>query len=455
MAKRGEIRVVELFAGVGGFRLGLEGIKSKDFNLSGASKKFKTVWANQWEPGKSKQHAVTIYRNRFGENANMVNKDVATVIDDVPAHELLVGGFPCQDYSVAHTGAQGLEGKKGVLWWSIDKIVAARRPPYILLENVDRLVKSPASQRGRDFGIILRCLLDKGYAVEWRIVNAAEYGQAQRRRRTFIFAYHKTTAFYKKLARQFRTYQDDALINAIYKDGFFAKVFPVEMKMADKDLNKVTRAAIGIDDYSDLAKVSGEFKAQFYSSGIMFEGRVWSLETTPKHVAPIIMRETREAGAVDAKYFLGANLGQWKYLKGAKSEDRVDKKTGYAYKFTEGPVAFPDSLDKPSRTMLTSESSVNRSTHVIEDAKTGKLRLLTPVECERLNGFPDGWTAVETVPEKFRYFAMGNALVVPLIKMMGKEIESLVGDSSSKPLKLINSVLKYFAELRAQTGVDE
>lgn len=450
MAKT-QIRVVELFAGVGGFRLGLEGIKSKDFVLKGASDKFKTVWANQWEPGKSRQHAVTIYRDRFGEKANMVNEDVATVIDQVPEHELLVGGFPCQDYSVAHTGAQGIEGKKGVLWWSIDKIVAKREPPYILLENVDRLVKSPASQRGRDFGIILRCLLDKGYAVEWRIVNAADYGQAQRRRRTFIFAYHKKTSYYKRLAKSFNEYQNDALINAIYRDGFFAKVFPVEFAMDEKNGKKVTQAKIGKDVYPELTDVSNDFKIPFYSSGIMFDGRIWTLETTPKFVKPITMRKTREKGVVDAKYFLGDELGQWTFLKGAKSLDRVDKKTGFKYHFTEGPVAFPDSLDKPSRTMLTSESSVNRSTHVIEDAKTGKLRLLTPVECERLNGFPDNWTNVETVPEKFRYFAMGNALVVPLIKMMGAEIvKASEMDAKVGPVKLLKAVLRRLANFRAE-----
>ena len=452
MAKK-QIRVVELFAGVGGFRLGLEGIKSKDFALKGASDKFKTVWANQWEPGKSHQHAVTIYRDRFGVKANMVNEDVATVIDQVPEHELLVGGFPCQDYSVAHTGAQGIEGKKGVLWWSIDKIVAKREPPYILLENVDRLVKSPASQRGRDFGIILRCLLDKGYAVEWRIVNAADYGQAQRRRRTFIFAYNKKTAYYKKLARRFGVYQNDALINAIYRDGFFAKVFPVEFKMTQKNESKVTKAQIGADVYSDLEKVSSEFKAPFYSSGIMFEGRIWSMETTPRYKKPITIRKIREKNEVDERYFLGEDLHQWEYLKGAKSENRIDKKTGYAYKFTEGPVAFPDSLDKPSRTMLTSESSVNRSTHVIQDAKTGHFRLLTPVESERLNGFPDNWTNVDNVPEKFRYFAMGNALVVPLIKMMGAEIVK-VSEMGVKdgPIKLLKAVLRQLAKFRVEVS---
>lgn len=84
-------------------------------------------------------------------------------------------------------------------------------------------------------------------------------------------------------------------------------------------------------------------------------------------------------------------------------------------------MCFPDNLNLPSRTILTSESSINRSTHVIKDYVTEKLRLLTPVECERLNGFPDNWTNTG-MPEKFRYFVMGNALVVPIITKIGERI---------------------------------
>src|SRR3954462_4428561 len=172
-------RVVELFAGVGGFRVALE--------RSG----WQTVWANQWEPSTKAQHAADCYR-RHWDDGTLVNADIATVIDDVPEHDLLVGGFPCQDYSVAKTlnQAHGIEGKKGVLWWQIYRILEDRRPRFVFLENVDRLLKSPATQRGRDFAIILACLSDLGYLVEWRVVNAADHGFPQRRRRVLIVAHH-------------------------------------------------------------------------------------------------------------------------------------------------------------------------------------------------------------------------------------------------------------------------
>ena len=252
------VRVVELFAGVGGFRVGLERC-NKDV--------FQTVWANQWEPGQKGQWAYHCYKDRFGAAANCVNQDISTVIDQVPAHDLLVGGFPCQDYSVASTGAKGIEGKKGVLWWSIDDIVHKRHPRYILLENVDRLLKSPTKQRGRDFGIILKCLWDEGYAVEWRVINAAEYGNIQRRRRIFIFASKDTT---KQFARIKKHFGDNGAFDWLSKDGFFAGVFPV------KQLHHAKKAPTGLDlrGYGDLVSVSDTFKATFYNSGVMYDGKI-------------------------------------------------------------------------------------------------------------------------------------------------------------------------------------
>ncbi|MEK6809392.1 MAG: DNA (cytosine-5-)-methyltransferase, partial [Nanoarchaeota archaeon] len=175
-----KIKVVELFAGVGGFRIG----------LGNASKKYEVVWSNQWEPATKTQDASDVYVKRFGEE-NHSNVDIVKVnIKDIPKHNLLVGGFPCQDYSVAKSLSQskGITGKKGVLWWEIHRILkdSKSNPEFVLLENVDRLLSSPASQRGRDFAIMLASLSDLGYIVEWRIINAADYGMPQRRRRVFI-----------------------------------------------------------------------------------------------------------------------------------------------------------------------------------------------------------------------------------------------------------------------------
>ena len=407
---KNDIEVVELFAGVGGFRVGLE--KS--------SVRYKTIWANQWEPGKKAQHAFDCYVSHFGGTESHVNEDIAKVKGLVPKHDLLVGGFPCQDYSVARTGAQGITGKKGVLWWEINDVLKVNRPKYLLLENVDRLIKSPSSQRGRDFGIILRCLFDLGYAVEWRVINAAEYGNAQRRRRIFIFAYHNSTNLYKKLATIATTLGKKALKDWVINDGFYPSAFPVKNDI------KIDAYEFWIDQikYPLLADVSEKFKATFRNSGVMINGQIVTADLAPNGEVPIFLRDIRHTEKVDAKYFLNGSLEKWEYLKGAKKINRV-RPNGEPYVFSEGGMCFPDNLDAPARTMLTSEASVNRSSHVIEDCLTGKLRLLTPVECERLNGFADDWTNTG-MPEKFRYFVMGNALVVPVVTRIGNRLLEII-----------------------------
>lgn len=403
MAGRKNICVVELFAGVGGFRIGLEA----------ASPRFKTIWADQWEPGQAGQWAFKCYEENFKKASHCVNADIATVIDQVPAHDLLVGGFPCQDYSVAHTGAQGIEGQKGVLWWSIHDIIKSKHPKFILLENVDRLLKSPAKQRGRDFGIILRCLHDEGYVVEWRVINAADYGNAQRRRRTFIFAAREHSRFYNRLHRL-----NIAKNGAIWlrKKGFFAPAFPV-----DQDFASLPSTA-DLSRYKDLVDMTERFAANFYNAGIMANGIVYSEELTPIYIAPTPLSALVESDGVDEHFFISKDaMDKWKYMKGAKKIPRKSRVTGFEYMFSEGPIAFPDPLDRPARTMLTSEGSNNRSTHIVLDPKTGRMRRLTPLECERINGFPDNWTDTG-MPERQRYFIMGNALVVPLIEKMGQRL---------------------------------
>lgn len=397
--------VCELFAGVGGFRLGLER----------SSKEWTTVWANQWEPSKKSQHAYDCYCYHFGKSENHVNRDIASIDKDtIPEHNLLVGGFPCQDYSVARTGAKGINGVKGVLWWQIRDILDIKRPKFVLLENVDRLLKSPASQRGRDFGVMLACFNQLGYSVEWRVINAADYGFAQRRRRIFIFAYRNDTYY--------ATNQVEDVCSIINTQGFFAKTFPIDA------MDTISSTTF---EHTDLADISDNFKYEFKNSGYMSKGTIHTCSITPRYEKETTIRDITDKIASEKynlnedleKYYLGENLEKWKYLKGAKKIERTSK-TGHKYIFSEGPIAFPDPIDKPARTMLTSESSINRSTHVIEDPNTKQLRLLTPIEAELIQGFDSNWTATG-MPEKFRYFCMGNSLVVGLVERMGLTLNKI------------------------------
>ena len=379
-----------------------------EYGLEKSDSNWDTVWANQWEPGKKAQHAFDCYINHFGKEDKYVNEDIS-IIDknSIPNHNLLVGGFPCQDYSVAHTGAKGIEGKKGVLWWQIRDTLEAKKPKFVLLENVDRLLKSPANQRGRDFGVILACFNDLGYDVEWRVINAADYGFTQRRRRTFIFAYKNDTNYYKSI-------QNKSSESIILENGFFVKEFPIYTNIDAQEIDF---------EYKDLIDVSDNFKMNFKNSGVMKNGKIYTTEVTPIAINPNPLSKIIEYNGVNSKYNLGDNIDKWKYLKGAKD---ILRKAGtpYEYHFREGAIAFPDSLDKPARTMLTSEGSLNRSTHVIEDPKSKCYRILTPIETERINGFPDNWTNTG-MPEKFRYFCMGNALVVGLIERMGNSLNKI------------------------------
>ena len=150
------IKIAELFAGIGGFRIGFEATnkqlpKFAGYKAERDKKYFDVVWSNQWEPSTKAQHASVVYENRFGKLGHC-NMDISQVeVSEIPDHDLLVGGFPCQDYSVATTlkNSKGLIGKKGVLWWSIHRILTERsnKPKYLFLENVDRLLISPSGQR--------------------------------------------------------------------------------------------------------------------------------------------------------------------------------------------------------------------------------------------------------------------------------------------------------------------
>ena len=407
-----EKTVVELFAGVGGFRCGLNKVELKNDKVK-ENGNWKFVWANQWEPSTKTQDAFDCYSKRFGSE-DVSNVDIFEVNKkEIPNHTLLVGGFPCQDYSVAQTlsNSKGIEGKKGVLWWAIADVLKAKKTPFVFLENVDRLLLSPASQRGRDFGIILRSFYDNGYAVEWRVINAGEYGFQQKRRRTYIIAYHKTTNYYKEMKKI--NMKDIVLTN-----GIFAKQFPTKSEILDSNMTNIS-------NYKDLVDISDNFKNQFYNSGVMFNGEVFTAKLESDCNEVFVLRKIRETKDVDEKYFLSEDkIEKFRYLKGYKRIPRV-KPNGETYMYSEGAMSFPDNLDLPARTMLTSESGVSRTTHVIEDYKTNKLRLLTPLECERINGFPDAWTNTGMTDKK-RYFMMGNALVVGVVEKIGIELEKII-----------------------------
>ena len=425
-----KIKVAELFAGVGGFRLGLE---KSDFDI---------VWSNQWEPSTKKQHASEVYEARFGKE-NHSNEDINQVVtrdvEEIPDHDLLVGGFPCQDYSVATTlhNSKGLKGKKGVLWWSIHSILENKKnkPKYLFLENVDRLLKSPANQRGRDFAVMLQSLNDLGYAVEWRVINAAEYGMPQRRRRVFFIGYHKSTDAYKKLKKANKT-------DWLSTEGTIAKAFPI------LKINSLQEVELK----GDLVEITDNFNkdgklSPFLNTGMLINGKVYTAKSQPDHKGKKTkLRDLLQNGEVTDDFFIKdkklktpktitnrdgekriitTEIEMWEYLKGSKKEKRITQ-NGFEYNYGEGAMIYPDSLDNASRTIITGEGgkSPSRFKHVVKSDRG--LRRLTPIELERLNMFPDNHTQLEGITDTKRAFFMGNALVVGVIEKIGEELYKLI-----------------------------
>lgn len=443
-----KIRVVELFAGVGGFRIGLEG----------ASDVYDTVWNNQWEPSTVHQDASLVYKARFGSKGHC-NQDINTVAtEDIPDHDLLVGGFPCQDYSVASTLSRsgGIEGKKGVLWWQIYRILdekGSKRPSYLFFENVDRLLGSPAKQRGRDFAIILASLADLGYTVEWRVINAAEYGMPQRRRRTYIVGYREGSPVAAKVRQ---------LADWVLYDGVMAKAFPFRAKGGTQSEFDIEGT---IKEVSDNFNKDGK-TSPWGNAGIMCGRHVFSVDADPVYEGPtttlggIVVDER----FVPEEFFIPQDeVARWEYEKGAKKIERTSKE-GFKYVFSEGGMAFPDSLDKPSRTIITGEggAAASRFKHVVL-TPSGRYRRLIPLELERLNMFPDNHTCHPDVTDGRRAFLMGNALVCGIVQQVGKSLYRFIYEQepvSTHPIDMKRDkeptlCLDLFSQLSSELKVNK
>lgn len=428
------MNVFSMFDGVGGFIVGLDRVEDNFFT---------TTYSNQYEPSRKSQDAFEVGLYNY-PNMEHIPTDVAEITDEKFEEmnkngvEVIVGGFPCQDYSVARSKKNelGIEGKKGVLFWEIVRATRIIKPKYLILENVDRLLKAPSNQRGRDFAVMLGAFDQLGYSVEWRVINAAEYGAAQRRRRVFLFVYRNDTNWAKHIDDIYEEEQTSLnLLNVksyqtydkyIFQDGLFARQFPIKQTPYK---NRTNFEQLSMD----IKEVSDNFSGKMWNTGVMRHGFIYTADTEPlgdEEATPlrdIIVSEDR----VPEKYYItGEKLEKFKYLRGPKKLKRVAA-SGHEYIYSEGGMSEHDSLDLPGRTMLTSEGSVNRSTHLLKINE--KYRLITPLEAERLQGFPDDWTKykltetgeIEEVSDRMRLFFMGNALVTDMVTRIGNELKEI------------------------------
>lgn len=432
MSKKGKamkpMKVLELFAGVGGFRIGLQNADSQFY---------KTLWSNQFEPSRKSQDAFEVYDYHWPKTDN-INIDIQKIPNETFSKmdaDIIVGGFPCQDYSVARSlnNELGIKGKKGVLFWEIIRATRIINPKYLILENVDRLLKAPARQRGRDFSIMLSAFNHLGYSVEWRVINAADYGRVQRRRRVYFFVFRNDLPYAQKLDdtyEQVNTLADldkeNRYDSYIFKEGLFAKQFPIQQKPY-----KNRHAYYELPD--DIVEVSDNFTGKVFNTGIMRHGRYFTIDTkATREEKPTPIKEILQPEKdVDEKYYVTdeEKIKKFAYLRGPKKIERTSK-DGHKWVYSEGGMSPYDDINLPSRTMLTSEGSVNRSTHWLKI--NGRYRFLTPIEAERLQDFPDNWTkykmtkdGVKEVSDRMRMFFMGNALVTTIIKRIGLQLKEL------------------------------
>jgi DNA (cytosine-5)-methyltransferase 1 len=449
MKTSSKLKVIELFAGVGGFRLGLEGLGPKHLSSTSGYKKplknkipFHIKYSNQYEPLKKKQHANDIYSKRFSKikDSTHYEKDINYLLTEEKKGELkikcdlLVGGFPCQNYSVASLlrDAKGLIGEKGILWWEIERILNKlkdqdKAPDYLLLENVNKLLISPTKRpgepdnAGRDFAIILSSLARLDYNVEWRMINAADYGFPQKRRRVFIFGFKRTSKISKIL-------KDYSLEEILFHHGIIAKPFPCKSKKNTKELPFERVISKDPEDY-----VKNYSDGRFKSAGVMINGKLFQDDVIAdynkgfKNLKSILVSKSK----VPEEFYVRdkETIKKWEIEKGPQTKTRIPKK-GKEYEWKVGRMNFPDPLDQPSRTIVTSEGSKSPSRihHIIQD-KDGDYRRLTPIELEKLNMFPEDFTRLDGVTDTMRAFLMGNALVIGVVEKIGTNLSKMIHDS--------------------------
>jgi DNA (cytosine-5)-methyltransferase 1 len=428
-----QLNTIELFAGVGGFRYGLEQVHGNPFRVT---------LSNQFEPSRKVQHASKVYQARWAGDVHL-NEDIAAVLSSeagkdairLARPDVVVGGFPCQDYSVAKPLSQshGIAGKKGVLWWSIADLLALRLADgdpvkYLILENVDRLISSPSTCRGRDFAMVLSTLQSLGYAAEWRVINAADYGFPQRRRRTFIVAYHESTSVYQQAKRDLHGES-----SAWFDRSTLSRALPATLSNPYESATPIFRLQNDPFKEQMAYRTLSNGKTRFENAGLMLDGHIWTSKAQASAISdfteftgykdPVTLGDVvRKTGPVPTTFYIqDEDKAKWVAAKAAKKTLRV--KDGFEYEYAEGAMALPDRLDRPSRTIITSEGGTTptRTKHAVSGA-SGRLRRLIPEELEELNGFPRGFTDVPGVSDVTRAMLMGNALVVGLVTRIGEAL---------------------------------
>ncbi|MBA7587324.1 IS1595 family transposase ISCco3 [subsurface metagenome] len=367
------MRYIELFAGIGGFRLGLEkAFCNKDRGtLSKEKREHKQnnvytkskhqaicVFANEWD-----KYACQIYRKNFGEG-ELYEEDITKIsAESIPDFDLLTAGFPCQSFSIAGK-RKGFGDTRGTLFFEICRIAEAKKPNLLLLENVKGLLNHDG---GNTFRIILDSLSELGYNCEWEVLNSKNFGVPQNRERVFIVGHLRG------------------------KGG--QKVFPIgsTMRKSNESSKRQTSGCV--------KGVSG--RIQNDDTYLIYKGAIMSKQN----------KKWLEDGKELSRNF---PQGQRVYS---------DRGISSTIAGNAGGLGGKTGLYKVSPTLYGFKHGTHKHFNEILPKQLGLIRCLTPTECERLQGFPDGWT--RGLSDTQRYKCLGNAVTVNVIEEIGKKIKKI------------------------------
>jgi len=354
-----QVTAVELFAGIGGFRLAADALG------------IKTVWANDINGG-----ACEVYRDRFGKSS-IVEGDIWEHLAEIPAHDVLTGGFPCQPFSSAGK-KRGIGDHRGTLFQAIVDILKRTQPKCFVLENVKRLLEM---ERGWHFATILNSLSELNYRIEWRLLNGTHFGLAQNRQRVFITGVRV---------------EDPGTPGSLF-DG------PVHLA-STRDLSALKpnqfSQLLAIDDWRPLERHGSSFP----SWGVCFDGRFFGadLDEFSEAQPPVLLAEVLEQD-VDAKFDFTETTLSWLHKNSPVNRfvDGVEILSNQGGGARMGYTIFGTNGVAPT---LTAATSRHYERYKVDD----RYRRLTNVEYARLQGFPDDHCRIASVYDQYQLF--GNAV---------------------------------------------
>lgn len=385
-----KLRAVELFAGIGGFRIASE------------ERGIETVWANDID-----EIASTAYTNAFGKESYHKG-DIWSLIDRTPPHDILTGGFPCQPFSSAGK-KMGIEDPRGTLFEAIVRILKKHEPSYFVLENVKRLL---VMDSGKHFATILAALSALDYRIEWRLLNTKDFGLPQNRQRVVIIGRHNRLS-----------------TNLNYSASEFLRLInETEFNMlSPKDVINFLDGS----GWSDIPKHGKSFpnwgvayRGQFFGRDI----RIFDEAVKRVILEDVLEKEPDEMFDMTASTLkrLGGdtNTVREKFVGGVEilSNQAGGARMGYTIFGVNGLA--------PTLTSSTSRH--------YERYKIGEhYRRLTNVEYARIQGFPDNHCSA--VGLRHQYVLYGNAVAPQLV---GWAMDKLLLESTPKRLSLSNQLQK-------------